>query len=377
MIFFSTAYYLKHKWGPSLWSDPELALITNQVQPYSQSFWRLFDPLACLPWGIALKMTDSTVVLVCLLATRIPLVFFIFRSCFQHPDLPRGLKIFLGACLSYLVIHLIGCSWADIYNIDSDLSPETIYNLGIYWTITTLTTIGYGDITPDSNTARVFTMIVMIAGVGSYGLVIGGLSRMIIRADQAEEEKKRKVSNLQEFLKHYQIPQQLRKQIFSFYLHLLEKNLSDRDEEVIKDLPQSLKQELQVFMQMKLIRELSLFADQELAPLKAIARKLEQQFYSPGEFLIQEGEIGKEMFILSHGEVEILGAGEKTVAILEEGSFFGEMALIEDTVRNASVRARSYCDLYQLSQEDFIEICEKFPKLKEKLLAVYQQRKSA
>ena len=97
---------------------------------------------------------------------------------------------------------------------------------------------------------------------------------------------------------------------------------------------------------------------------KEVARNLEQIFYSPGQPIIQTGEIGDEMFIIAHGETEVLVGEAKTrVATLKDGQFFGEAALLEETARNADVKALGYCDLYKLNKSDFLNIIKKFPEL--------------
>jgi len=66
--------------------------------------------------------------------------------------------------------------------------------------------------------------------------------------------------------------------------------------------------------------------------------------------------------------------GEKVVAELKAGQFFGEIALLEDTIRNADVKSNSYCDLYTFNKADFIEVIEKYPTLGDKFQERYKKR---
>jgi len=128
-------------------------------------------------------------------------------------------------------------------------------------------------------------------------------------------------------------------------------------------------------MKIKLIREVHIFHDCSTPCLKMIAQKLEQTYHSPNEYIIKKGDRGDEMFILGHGEVEVT-MGEKVVTTLKAGQFFGEIALLEDTIRTADVKARAYCDLYTFKKSDFLEVISKYPDLGDKFKAIYSKRKT-
>jgi voltage-gated potassium channel len=97
--------------------------------------------------------------------------------------------------------------------------------------------------------------------------------------------------------------------------------------------------------------------------LRDVAQALEEKFYAPGQSIINIGDHGEEMFIIGHGSVEVSLADGKTIATLGEGSFFGEVALLQETTRTANVRAQAYCDLFLLKKSDFLRIIKDFPEL--------------
>ena len=92
------------------------------------------------------------------------------------------------------------------------------------------------------------------------------------------------------------------------------------------------------------------------------------QHYEPGEVIISQGEIGRELFAVENGEVEVVrrkanGAGEETVALLGRGEVFGEKALLQDTPRTATVRARTAIDTLVVPREDFAALVGHFEVL--------------
>ena len=68
------------------------------------------------------------------------------------------------------------------------------------------------------------------------------------------------------------------------------------------------------------------------------------------------------MYIINHGKVDVR-SGDESLIVLDDGMFFGEQALIKHTTRNADVISLSYCDLYILEKDDFMNLIERFPEL--------------
>lgn len=90
--------------------------------------------------------------------------------------------------------------------------------------------------------------------------------------------------------------------------------------------------------------------------------------YEPGEIVINKHEIGRELFIVRRGEVEVFqpaenGSAETVVTVLGKDEVFGERALLEDTSRTASVRAKTAVDVLVISREDFTAMVCQFPVL--------------
>ncbi len=345
--------------------------------PYRKSLWPVIDLFTSLPFDIIVFSLGlsfpATVLSVIRLARLVRIVKL--RSLWNIVELlPKSTKLAFVGLTVLVAIHWIACGWMLV-------TPRTVaddfsfYIVSLYWAVTTLTTVGYGDITPISNFARIYTMGVMLIGVGVYGFIIGNISRMMMLADKYTEERKEKLNNLHHYMRHYNIPSSLQRQVFSFYSHLLQKNITHEDSKVINDLPQALQNELNIYTKIKLIKNVHIFKECSVPCLKLIAQKLEQTFHSPNEYIIRKGDMGQEMFIIGHGEVQVL-AGEKILVELKEGQFFGETALLEETTRTADVISKAYCDLYTFKKEDFLEVIEKYPHLGQKFEEIYRKRKN-
>jgi CRP-like cAMP-binding protein len=112
------------------------------------------------------------------------------------------------------------------------------------------------------------------------------------------------------------------------------------------------------------IAEIPLFRDLDPAQLRAVAGVLRPARAAIGDQVLTEGEPGRSLFVLVDGTVEttkhlgIIGLEngaprQKVLVRLSAPQFFGEIGLLEDTPRSASVRAATACELLELRREDF------------------------
>lgn len=95
----------------------------------------------------------------------------------------------------------------------------------------------------------------------------------------------------------------------------------------------------------------------QLRKVAGIARRRDG---AAGEVIFREGEAGDEMYVVVAGKVRISkqveGVGEEALSILEPGSYFGEMAMIDDAPRSADARAHSACALAAIRREDLDQL---------------------
>jgi CRP-like cAMP-binding protein len=86
----------------------------------------------------------------------------------------------------------------------------------------------------------------------------------------------------------------------------------------------------------------------------------------PGETVFEEGDSGDQMFIIQEGQVRVtkkIGGREHTYAVLGKGDFFGEMAIVTNTKRTATVKAATHCKLLCFNREGFLSMINKNPKI--------------
>ena len=127
-----------------------------------------------------------------------------------------------------------------------------------------------------------------------------------------------------------------------------------------------------------ILSKVSIFSEMKKSDLETIASLARGQLFRPGETIIREGDRDGRLFVIVRGEVEVIkGLGRKTerhVRNLGPLNYFGEMALIDDLVRSASIVAREQTEVLILDQWNLRQEIERYPAMAFELLRMLSQR---
>lgn len=277
-------------------------------------------------------------------------------------------KLGIFAFWLLLTAHWLACVWSSItptYEGDA----ATRYLASYYWVVETLATVGYGETTPVTNLQRVFAIGVMLTGVAVYGYVIGNVAGMLARRDPAKTQYFENIDRLNTFIKHRDLPPELRTRILDYYAYVWRRRLGFDEASFLGTLPPGLRREVEMELKRDLLSRIPLFRGLSEAFLEEVALSLRPDVYVPGEHVFRQGQPGDRMFFVIEGTLKVL-RGDDEVGRLSDGNFFGEVALFTNQPRNASVQAHTYCDLYALDRGAFTRLLERFPDIGERLREV-------
>jgi len=350
----------------------ERTLITNRklvAKRYLRS-WFLVDFCSAFPFDIFgqffysyFGLTDSLRVL---RLARSVKVFELFRSLrmlatgeredYQYKVLevlsPVTFRLIFFVYWTSLFAHWVACGWIHLnpgFLVNSD--NTTRYIRSLYWSVTTLTTIGYGDITPTTNIQTIYTMGVMIVGVGIYGYVIGNIATILSSLDISRIAFQEKINTVNSFLKYKKLPNHLSNRIRSYYFNLWENKHGVDEDDIWEDLPLGIKADVSFYLHEKLIDSVPYFKNRTEEFKREVALRLKPVLFTKGDWIYREGDFSDNMYFIAKGQIEIYGETTKTViATLNEGSFFGERDLFDRTDRKTSAKAIQFCDLYTLDR---------------------------
>jgi voltage-gated potassium channel len=233
-------------------------------------------------------------------------------------QLRRVLVLESGPLLSVLVIFLMVLFLGSVavYFFERDVQPATFGNVpaALWWAVVTLTTTGYGDVVPITLPGRMVAALVMICGLGVFGLWTG-----ILATGFAAETRR------DNFLKTW---------------------------ESVSKVP--------------------FFATLGPAAIADVTHMLRTIDLPPRTVLIRKGQTGDCMYFIASGEVEVDLPGKKVR--LGEGAFFGEMALLGNNLRSANITTTRLSKLLVLDLVDFRLLMARHPDLAETIDAEAKRR---
>jgi CRP/FNR family cyclic AMP-dependent transcriptional regulator len=123
----------------------------------------------------------------------------------------------------------------------------------------------------------------------------------------------------------------------------------------------------------ELLKQAPLFSGCSKSELRALARIADELDLRQGTVITREGRPGREFFVLISGSADVTKNGEK-VAQLGAGEWFGEIALLTDSPRTATVTATSPVDVLVVTDRRFREVVETMPSIALKILSSVSSR---
>jgi voltage-gated potassium channel len=273
-----------------------------------------------------------------------------------------------------LIAHWIACIWIFIARYEGLVNIPT-YIDAIYWCITTITTVGYGDISPVTDLQKILTMAAMFLGVAVYGYVIGNVASLLSNIDKTKANFLKQMEDINSFLSYKSVPKRLKRKVQNYYQYIWHNRMVQSEQGLLSNLPQSLKTEISLYINRRLIEKVPFFKNTDKDFIGEIILQLTTKIYLPGSYIFKKGDVGDCMYFIGGGSVDVLNADESSsLATLIEGDYFGEIALIKKIARTKSVKAADYCYLYILEKKNFDKLLYKYPKFKNHIYETIKKR---
>mgnify|MGYP000936582862 CR=1 FL=1 len=290
----------------------------------------------------------------------------------------RMIKIIL---LAVYLVHLSVCIFMITARTNLDIATTWVYRLqpemvslfelyivGVYWSVQTLATVGFGDIQLVTNSERLFGIVWLAFGSAFYSFLISNLQSVVEQADADRKDLKSKIAAVMKFATETDLPddiiQKLKKYMESHKNHT---QASTEDINIIDELPYTLKAQILVSMNAKIVDKLPFFENKNVDLILRIVPQLKPLSLSTNEILYREGDHTEEVFFLSSGFINFKASNGIIFHTVSDGAIFGEVEAILNVVRIGTAQAAVPTKLFSLEKKLFHEMIKDFPEVGQQL----------
>jgi len=306
--------------------------------------------------------------------------------------------LILFAILLY-VGHFFGCFWGllallnrggldaswmgPIIAGDLPLTEAGItnqYTASVYWAFTTITTVGYGDITPTTDYERLYCIIVMVFGAAMLSFIVDNVSKLVYQLSHMKQQNKKKVSEINEYAKEqslgYSLSNSIKKHIqFAFSTHT-----SHVESSILNLLPCELRRETLLYSYQEIIGIIPIFRDAPRSFISILLKKMAVQFNEAKSTIYTVDEGSKGLYFLIRGVVEELkkqpqaNAKDKLFGIVEKGGYFGHRRFVKGIKVKFGARALTDVHIFVLHSQEIKNMEEFYPSIANRLKAYFQKK---
>ena len=287
-------------------------------------------------------------------------------------------------CLA-LLVNWIGAAWlwtglhnhaGDSWLSRHDLATSSFnhqYLISIYWTITTLASVGYGDITPKTIPEVLVAMTAMCAGVLIIAFAIGNVVTILNQLDGGKAEYQMRQASIRRYLLYNGVKPETFSRLRQFNSYLWDHFHGERPEAILADLPSSIRGEITLEMLQETIKDIPLFQQSPPHLRNKLLMLLKPEVYAPGSLILDEDEEGDDIVFVVYGNAEVIPDEDihsEERIIYGAGDYFGDLSFFLKERRNCQVIARDYVEAFVLNRVAFDALNKKDSHLKTVLQSI-------
>ena len=251
------------------------------------------------------------------------------------------------------------------------------YVASLYWAFSTLTTVGYGDISARTAGEQLFSMLMMLLGVSWYAYIVSSFSTIMSSFDRQNKMVRERLEGVHIFIKDAKLDGPLAAKVRDYFEYNLQRRnnglFSYDADEILSELSAHLKNEVITHVERDLIERIPFFKGKSLSFVADAIQLFQPMVAHENDYIIKEGTAADEMYFLIKGRAAVFYSGKKVKALVE-GSYFGEIGCILGGIRRASIKAVTTCELQCLSKRNFNNLLGEYADVGEELKAIARER---
>ncbi|MBN3293264.1 CNGB1 protein, partial [Polypterus senegalus] len=235
-----------------------------------------------------------------------------------------------------------------------------------YFAVKTLITIG-GLPHPVTLFEITFQLLNYFSGVFAFSIMIGQMRDVVGAATAGKTYYRAYMDGTIKYMSNYKISKDVQNRIKTWYEYTWKSQGMLDEQELLVQLPDKMRLDIAVDVSYSIVSKVPLFQGCDLQMIYDMLKRLRSVVYLPGDYVCKKGEIGRAMYIIKDGEVQVLGGpdGKTVLVTLRAGSVFGEISLLSvggGNRRTANVVAHGFANLFILDKKDLNDILIHYPE---------------
>uniref|UniRef100_A0A8C6Q1G7 Voltage-gated delayed rectifier potassium channel KCNH4 n=1 Tax=Nothobranchius furzeri TaxID=105023 RepID=A0A8C6Q1G7_NOTFU len=251
-------------------------------------------------------------------------------------------------------------------------SVRSSYVTSLYFALSSLTSVGFGNVSANTDTEKIFSICTMLIGALMHAVVFGNVTAIIQRMYSRRSLYHTRTKDLKDFIRVHRLPKALEQRMMECFQTTWSVNNGIDVSELLKDFPDELRADIAMHLNKELL-QLPLFESASRGCLRSLSLIIKNSFCAPGEFLIRQGDALQAIYFVCSGSMEVL-KDNTVLAILGRGDLIGSDYLTQEEVikTNACVKALTYCDLQYISLKGLREVLCLYPDYAQKFIKEIQ-----
>ncbi|XP_061821848.1 cyclic nucleotide-gated channel beta-3-like [Nerophis lumbriciformis] len=243
-----------------------------------------------------------------------------------------------------------------------------------YFAVRSLINIG-GLNEPHTVFEITFQMTNFFTGVFVFSSLIGQMRDVIGAATAGQTYFRSSMDETVSYMVNNRIPSLVQNRVRTWYTYTWDAQGMLDESELLDKMPLVMKTAIAIDINLTTFQKIDLFKGCDQQMLVDMLLRLKSIVYLPGDFVVKKGDIGKEMYVIKSGAVQVVGGPDNSIVFvtLKAGCVFGEISLLQSSKdggnrRTANVKAFGFANLFVLEKKDLFDILVHYPE-SQKVLA--------
>ncbi|CAN1182517.1 Potassium channel KAT3 [Linum perenne] len=292
--------------------------------------------------------------------------------------------------VTLLAVHSAGCFyyWLAYHHPDeantwigsevSNFKERSIwlgYTYSLYWSIVTLTTVGYGDLHAVNTAEKVFNMLYMLFNIGLTAYLIGNMTNLVVHSAVKTFVMRDSINEILRYANKNRLPEGLKEQMLA-HMQLKFKTAELKQEEVLENLPKAIRSSISQHLFRTTVEKAYLFRGVSEDLITQLVSEMKAEYFPPKVEIILQNEIPTDFYVMISGAVDVLtykNGTEQFLSKLGGADMAGEIGVMFNIPQPFVVRTKRLSQVVRISHQQFKQIVQPQSEDGKKIISNFTQ----